>query len=344
MSYNELVSIIVPIYNAEKYVSRTIESIMTQSYENIEIILIDDGSTDSSRDICEQYALKDNRIRYIYQKNRGRCHVRNKGVEIAKGKYIIFCDNDDLMVGNLIEDNIYLMKKYKADFVKFAHKNLRGNSDGYIASDFCYGDRHDLIFIDNQQYDITKLLNEGWLTYIWDAIFSVDFLRKNKILFDEIYLYGHEDIIYIQEAYSYSKKIVINPNVYYVHFTHGGMYAGRFYEKQLDLTQRLLDTQKKIFAHNKKNHLVFSICKKKYAQYIFHYLSNPQNCVSYNTLRCQVEKYLCNQQIEDDGFYKNFIKKYLWKLMIILINKRSIKLLSVFVILRRNIARIMVRL
>ena len=89
------ISIVVPVYNVEAYVSKCIESIMHQDYENIEIIVVDDGSTDSSSKICEQYARSDNRIRLIHQENQGLSKARNNGIDIAAGEYIGFIDSDD---------------------------------------------------------------------------------------------------------------------------------------------------------------------------------------------------------------------------------------------------------
>ena len=89
------ISIVVPVYNVEAYVSKCIESIMHQDYENIEIIVVDDGSTDTSSKICEQYARSDNRIRLIHQENQGLSMARNNGIDIAAGEYIGFVDSDD---------------------------------------------------------------------------------------------------------------------------------------------------------------------------------------------------------------------------------------------------------
>ena len=99
----EKVTIIVPIYNMEKYLDSCLKSIINQSYKNLEIILIDDGSTDKTKDIIENYKSKDERIITIYQKNKGAPSARNKGIEIAHGKYIMFFDADDVLVLDAIE-------------------------------------------------------------------------------------------------------------------------------------------------------------------------------------------------------------------------------------------------
>ena len=91
----ELISLIVPAYNAESYVAECLESIQNQTYMNLEIILVDDGSKDTSGDICDQYAAYDERIKVIHQENGGLSAARNTGIEAANGDYIAFVDSDD---------------------------------------------------------------------------------------------------------------------------------------------------------------------------------------------------------------------------------------------------------
>jgi len=100
---NELISIIVPVFNVENYIKRCIESLINQTYTNIEIILVDDGSTDKSKDICDEYSKKDKRIIVIHKKNGGLSDARNIGIEASKGNYISFVDSDDYVTNNYVE-------------------------------------------------------------------------------------------------------------------------------------------------------------------------------------------------------------------------------------------------
>lgn len=103
MQHNHfLVSIIIPMYNSENYIGATIESILNQNYHNIEVLVVDDGSTDSSKRIVNSYVGKDERIRYIYQHNEGAPAARNRGLDLSKGEYIIFFDADDTMLPGAI--------------------------------------------------------------------------------------------------------------------------------------------------------------------------------------------------------------------------------------------------
>lgn len=108
---SELISVIVPIYNVELYLKRCIDSILCQTYENLEIILIDDGSTDESGKICDEYQTIDKRIKVIHTKNRGAANARNCGINLAKGEYIGFVDSDDYIKKDMYESLIFSMNE-----------------------------------------------------------------------------------------------------------------------------------------------------------------------------------------------------------------------------------------
>lgn len=124
MKEKNLISIVVPIYNVEKYLSRCINSLVNQSYKNIEIILIDDGSIDNCPQICDDWAKKDKRIRVIHKKNAGLGIARNTGIEHAKGKYICFIDSDDMLDLNSIEECCNKIEKFEFDIVYFGFKYI----------------------------------------------------------------------------------------------------------------------------------------------------------------------------------------------------------------------------
>ena len=117
ISKNPLVSVIVPIYNAEKSIGKCIESILKQSLENIELILINDGSNDLSGSICDKYALKDNRIIVIHKNNEGVAATRMIGINIARGKYSIQVDSDDWIESSMLKDLYDKATKENADVV-----------------------------------------------------------------------------------------------------------------------------------------------------------------------------------------------------------------------------------
>ena len=121
MNENILISIIVPIYNVEKYLDRCVQSILKQTYKNIEIILVDDGSLDNCGTICDEYEKKDKRVRAIHKENGGLSSARNTGIKMAKGEYVCFVDSDDWIEKNMIEHISELIIKNRAEIVSVSY-------------------------------------------------------------------------------------------------------------------------------------------------------------------------------------------------------------------------------
>ena len=120
----KLVSIIVPVYNVEQYLRRCIESILSQTYHNFELILVDDGSTDSSGAICDEYALADERIHVIHKPNGGVSSARNAGIDTAKGEYILFVDSDDRVEPQHISN---MIPSADEDLVRAGFKRMKNS-------------------------------------------------------------------------------------------------------------------------------------------------------------------------------------------------------------------------
>ena len=117
-----LLSVIIPVYNVEPYLEQCLDSVINQTYKNLEIICINDGSTDNSLKILEKYQKKDNRIKLINQKNKGLSEARNAGLDVAKGEYIAFVDSDDYLELNAYEEamNVVLQEKISCGLKKFS--------------------------------------------------------------------------------------------------------------------------------------------------------------------------------------------------------------------------------
>ncbi len=113
--YKDLISVIIPVYNVEEYINECVDSVINQTYKNLEIILVDDGSTDNSSKICDEYAKLDKRIKSIHQQNQGAAEARNNGLKVSKGKYIAFIDSDDYVSNDFIYSLYNNLIKNKAD-------------------------------------------------------------------------------------------------------------------------------------------------------------------------------------------------------------------------------------
>ena len=131
----EKVSIIVPVYNVEDYLKYCVDSLINQSYKNIEIILVDDGSTDDSGRICDEYAQEDDRVRVLHIENGGLSNARNTGVNVASAEWVIFIDSDDYYDRRTVEYLVQLQKKYAVDLVATSVIEVRDfQSDDFIGS------------------------------------------------------------------------------------------------------------------------------------------------------------------------------------------------------------------
>ena len=126
-----LISVIIPVYNVEPYLRQCVDSVLSQTYQNIEIILVDDGSTDSSGIICDDYAHKHNNLKVIHKKNAGLSEARNSGLEVANGSYIAFIDSDDWISKDNFEKMITEINMQHSDFVFSDGVNFEDSDKGY---------------------------------------------------------------------------------------------------------------------------------------------------------------------------------------------------------------------
>ena len=148
------ISIIVPVYKVEEYLSQCIDSILVQTFTNFELLLVDDGSPDRCGEMCEEYAQKDERIRVFHQENAGVSTARNKGLAEAYGKYIVFVDSDDYVDLDMFESMYNSAKKYDADFVRV--DNYKERTDGAVLNQNYVPPMHEGVY--NQQELREKLL------------------------------------------------------------------------------------------------------------------------------------------------------------------------------------------
>lgn len=129
MNENPLISVIIPVYNVENFLHDCLNSVISQTYTNLEIILVDDGSTDKSGEICDEFATQDSRIKVLHQKNSGQAVARNNALEICKGEFITFIDSDDIVSENLIAILYDLTQKFNTKIAMCGYKEFYQNSE-----------------------------------------------------------------------------------------------------------------------------------------------------------------------------------------------------------------------
>lgn len=220
-AYNVKISVIIPVYNTEKYLDKCLESVERQTLENIEIICVNDGSKDNSLEILKKHAEKDNRIKIIDQKNMGVSAARNSGIRAAKGQYITFVDSDDLIKEYTYQSCMEIIKTENPEIFIYGY---RTNEDEDVPQNI---DISKCNFYDHDNF-MRAYYNSH--PAVWDKIFKRDFLLKNQIFFNED-IHCAEDYVFTLMALLRAEKIVDCPN--------------RFYYYKIDNESSIVHTTKK---------------------------------------------------------------------------------------------------
>ena len=199
-----MISVVIPVYNVEKYLAECIDSVITQTYTDYEIILVDDGATDLSGGMCDEYAESNTKIRVIHQENGGLSAARNTGLNAAKGDYIYFLDSDDYIEPHTLEYLVTLADQENSDFVFF---------DGYVFFDECEEDDSVSRYIRKETYQSAcgrdmlyqLLCNDEYRTAVPLMMFRTDYLKKHDLYF----LNGiiHEDELFTFQIYNANGKV-----------------------------------------------------------------------------------------------------------------------------------------
>ena len=240
---SSLISVIVPVYNVEIYLRRCVDSILTQSYQNLEIILIDDGSTDFSGRICDEYAQKDKRIVVVHKQNGGVSSARNFGIEKSRGEYICFIDSDDIVEPDMIEIMLQPMLRKDVDLscclldvveIDGFHRNLSKGRCGFFSNEEVIEQFFTNQFIKDQMYGP------------YNKLFKASLLKN--IRFKQFRL--GEDILFVFETLLHCRKIFVGEKIgyHYMHRENSAM-TSVFSKKRLDY----------IYAAEE----IVSLCKKK---------------------------------------------------------------------------------
>ena len=226
---DDLISIIVPIYNVECYLIKCIDSIIKQTYERIEIILVDDGSIDKCGEICDDYSIKDKRIKVIHKKNGGLSDARNSGIDIAEGKYLTFVDSDDYISVDYIEYLYSLIIKNDCDI------SVCGN---YFSYNYC---RDKLKNDNNSDVEIYFSARDA----IEDMLYSLNFNHSawgklyRASLFKDIKFpkgMNYEDYAIVYKVFSNSNKVAFgNAKKYYYVIRSGSIMKSKFDSKNMEL-------------------------------------------------------------------------------------------------------------
>lgn len=258
---NDLISVIVPIYKVENYICKCIESIINQTYSNIEIILVDDGSPDNCPAICDSYCKKDKRIKVIHKENGGLSDARNAGLDFAKGKYILFIDSDDYI---------------KPEMIELMYKTIISDNSDMVICNYELADEDGKIILRKRDkiFDSDKkniLINEEtfWnnchdYDYLYYVI-SCNKLYKNKIFENIRYKKGavHEDEIILHKIVGKCNKISCIADKLYIYINHkNSIMNSKFSEKNLYCIDGIISRINYLYKKGFDNYLDrhFNIC------------------------------------------------------------------------------------
>jgi len=231
---DKLVSVVVPIYNVDEFLEECIESILSQQYKNIEVILVDDGSTDTCLEICNKYKMKDDRITVIHQANSGLSAARNAGLEIANGEYVTFIDSDDVVSTRMIEILLEIAEKNEADisccgyqkFTKSCPKSDRVNVFDQKRIEVISGAVMVAAMYSGQ------FVNSGFVA--WNKLYKKKLFKDNNILYPIGKIY--EDTYVTYKLFYYSAKVAIIDECLYYYRLRVNSIMANTQNKSVDLS------------------------------------------------------------------------------------------------------------
>lgn len=294
-----MVSIIIPIYNSEKYLAKCLNSVKNQSYEDFEVLLIDDGSTDNSAMICKEFINNDSRFVYYYKKNEGVSVARNFGINISKGKYIIFIDSDDVIAKDFLLDMIEETEKYNT-FVCSDVIFFKDNEIDHIKKN--KKEKKIKEFNNEKKYQILYTSSGG---YIFNKLYSSKIIKNNKIYFDKK-IYMCEDLLFnIMYLRNCNKVTFLNKKNYYY--------------RQYDSNSKDLKNKKWFTIFNSLNKIFYDFDK-------FDYKSKRRFIIlcKDSFIESKIRRYVNNRlnEFSEEIELKRKVKKYIYYFNIKLLLKK----------------------
>ncbi len=296
------VSVIVPIYNVEKYLDECLDSIENQTKtDSVEIICVNDGSSDKSPEILKRHADKNDKIKVINQENQGLSEARNSGMKIAKGKYIMFVDSDDLIVPYAIEKAYSTAEKYNADVVKISSvafrdsKNLNLGKYKYDDSKTCCSKRN----MNQNPFEVWKKYDIPVMA--WSKFWKRDFIERNNLSFKKgIKL---EDVLFTWLSLPRLSEIAIDDNIFYLYRKNRpGSIMYNLYRNLVDRIENNITIAEELVRN--RDFVKFDDSDNWIIQCIF---SLCYNSISRNLKIPEKQKYYSSKYLD---ILDSFIKKY----------------------------------
>lgn len=228
-----MISLIVPVYNREEKVGSCIASILNQTYTDLELILVDDGSTDNSVAVCQEYAKQDKRIRIIEKENGGVSSARNRGIEEAKGEYLQFIDSDDTIDKEMTQRLYEAIEKYQADEAICGFREIHGGTRGDVIR---IPQKECVTTVAKMESEIEHLIQNCLLQSCCNKLYKKE---KIKELFSSNYTYG-EDLLFNLSYLKNVEKVAFVPKAYYEYDCRGESITSSYRENEMEIRISLL--------------------------------------------------------------------------------------------------------
>jgi glycosyltransferase involved in cell wall biosynthesis len=280
-----LISIIVPVYNTQNYLSRCIKSLLNQTYRQIEIILIDDGSTDSSLEICHQLASTDSRLIVYHQSNKGVSAARNQGLLIASGDFVMFVDSDDYVDYNICQTLIESIKSSPSALTAFCGYHFVHSKNNIVTkTEHITPKRRKISSHNDFAQNYGHFLNNKIFLALWAKLFSLKIIKENHLRFDSNIHVG-EDLLFLQAYYCALPTLetaIVNEALYYYDVKESGSLSSRFDLSRLKNTRIIFNEMvkfcRKMEITNEGLHFV-ALYYFRSCSVIIHQIFNDTNCI-----------------------------------------------------------------
>lgn len=268
-----LVSVVIPIYNVEKYLDRCVTSVVNQTYKNLEIILVDDGSPDNCPAMCDKWAKKDSRIKVIHKENAGAGLARNMGIDNSCGEYVLFVDSDDYIDSETVNKCVSTAQNDGSDIVMFGRTDVKINGETEkkaILTDIFYYKNEE---VSEEILSGLFINKKGFGVGVCGKLFNLDIIKKNCIRFHSERELLSEDAFFLIELFGHISSVSIVPENYYYYFQNENSFSRTFKKNLQDMNDNFLSNcicackkygySQKVELHIKSRYLIYTLTGMK---------------------------------------------------------------------------------
>ena len=299
-----IVSVIIPVYNVENYLVQCIDSVQAQTFRSIEIICIDDGSTDKSLFILQEYVKKDSRIKILQQQNAGAGAARNTGLSVASGKYLSFLDADDFFEPDMLEKAVASLEKSEADFVVFHSDQYQEDTSQFVYKPYVVCDSAIPPYRPINFRNLTDNVFKVFVGWAWDKLYRTDFVRRYSLSFQE--QRTTNDMRFVFSALVLANRIEVIPDLLAHHRTNNKSSLSNtrerswrcFYDALISLRENLCKYE--LFGELEQDFVNYAL---HFSLWNYETITGEKKEHLFNMLRTDWLKYLGVMDKTDSYFY-----------------------------------------